>query len=162
MATEMPVSGREGSAMTQRSRDLIAGELTLDYFMKKAAEGWKLAAVEWVREVPDSVSDRGPMEVSVRPEQIPYGLRIAEDGMHLERNPLEVTVLLLILEEIVKEKRITEIALDLNVNGYKTRNGSAWSATAVFELLPRLIEMGPALLKSPEWMERRGGSGTPN
>ncbi len=148
--------------MTQRSRDLIAGQLTLDYFMQKAAEGWTLAAVEWVREVPDSVSDHKPMEVSVLSEDIPYGLRIADDGMNLERNPLEMTVLLLMLEEIVKEKRITEIAADLNFHGFKTRRGAAWSATAVFELLPRLIEMGPALLKTPEWMERRTSSGAPN
>jgi hypothetical protein len=148
--------------MTQRSRDLIAGQLTLDYFMKKAAEGWTLAAVEWVREVPDTVSDRKPVEVSVLSENIPYGLRISEDGMNLERNPLEMTVLLLILEEIVKEKRITEIAADLNVHGLKTRKGSPWSASAVFELLPRLIEMGPALLKSPEWLERRPSVSAPN
>jgi hypothetical protein len=148
--------------MTQRSRDLITGQLTLDYFMQKAAEGWRVAAVDWVREVPDSVSDSKRVEVSVHPEQIPYGLRIAEDGMNLERNPVEMTVLLLILEEIVKEKRITEIATDLNVHGLKTRKGSAWSASAVFELLPRLIEMGPALLKSPEWLERRATSGPPN
>lgn len=130
--------------------------------MQKAAEGWKLAAVEWVREFPDSTSDSTLIEISVRPEEIPYGLRIADDGMNLERNPLEMTVMLLMLEEIVKEKRITEIASDLNIHGFKTRTGSAWSASAVFELLPRLIEMGPTLLKSPEWMERRAGSGTPN
>ena len=148
--------------MTQRSRDLVAGQLTLDYFMQKAAEGWTLAAVEWVREVPDTASDHRTLEVAVHPENIPYGLRIADDGMNLERNPLEMTVLLLILEEIVKEKRITEIAADLNQHGFKTRKGSTWSASAVFELLPRLIEMGPALLKSPEWLERRPGSGAPN
>lgn len=134
---------------------MVAGQLTLDYFMQKAAEGWKLAAVEWVREVPDTASDGGPVQVSVHAEGTPYGLRIAADGMNLERNPVEMTVLLLILEEIVKEKRITEIAADLNVNGYKTRSGSPWSASAVFELLPRLIEMGPTLLKTPEWRERR-------
>ena len=148
--------------MTQRSRDLIAGELTLDYFMQKAAQGWKLAAVEWVREVPDSVADAKPLEVSVHPEQVPYGLRIAEDGMHLEHNPLETMVMLLILEEIVKEKRITEIAADLNVRGIRTRSGTTWSAPAVFELLPRLIEMGPTLLKSPEWVERRPAAGATN
>lgn len=148
--------------MTQRSRDLIAGELTLDYFMKKAAEGWKLAAVEWVREVADSVSDAVPLQVAVHPEQVPYGLQFAPDGMHLERNPLETAVLLMILEEIVKEKRITEIAADLNGHGFKTRSGSLWSASAVFELLPRLIDMGPTLLKSSEWVERRPAAGTVN
>lgn len=148
--------------MTERSRDLIAGQLTLDYFMQKATEGWKLAAVEWVREDSDSMAGSKGVQVSVRPEEIPYGLRIADDGMNLERNPLELTVMLLILEEIVKERRVTEIAADLNVQGFKTRAGSAWSATAVFELLPRLIEMGPTLLKSAEWMALRAGTGAPS
>lgn len=141
--------------MTQRMRDLVPGQLTIDYFMQKAAEGWKVAAIEWVRELPDALADGQPAMASVPAEAAPYGLRIAADGMNLERNPLEMTVLLLILEQIVKEKRITEIAADLNVNGFKTRTGSPWSASAVFELLPRLIEMGPTLLKSPEWRERR-------
>jgi Recombinase len=145
----------------QRSRELIAGPLTLDYFMQKAADGWRLAAVEWVREVSDAASDSEPIQVSVQPEEIPYGLRMAEEGMNLERNPLEMTVLLLILDEIVKEKRITEIAADLNVNGYRTRRGSPWSASAVFELLPRLIEMGPTLLKSAEWQQRRSAPTQP-
>jgi hypothetical protein len=141
--------------MIERTRDLVGGQLTLDYFMQKAAEGWRIAAVEWVREVPDSVADGRTTALSVQGEPAPYGLRIAPDGMNLERNPVEMTVLLMILEQIVKEKRITEIAADLNVNGFKTRSGSAWSASAVFELLPRLIEMGPTLLKSSEWRERR-------
>jgi hypothetical protein len=148
--------------MKERSRDLIAGELTLDYFMKKAAEGWKLAAVEWVRELPDSVPDGKPVQVAVHPAEIPYGLRIAGDGLNLEHNPLEMTVLLRVLEEIVREKRITEIAADLNVSGYKTRRGSPWSASAVFELLPRLIDIGPTLLKSAEWQQRRGSVTLPN
>ena len=147
--------------MIQRSRDLISGQLTLDYFMQKAAEGWRLASVEWVREVPDSAPEGKRIQAVGDSEEAPYGLRIAEDGMNLERNPLEMTVLLLMLEEIVKEKRITEIAADLNGNGFKTRRGSAWSASAVFELLPRLIEMGPTLLKTPEWRARRG-SAMPN
>lgn len=141
--------------MQERRRELITGPLTLDYFMQKAADGWRLTAVEWAREVSDSALIGETVQVSLKPEEIPYGLRIAQDGMNLERNPLEMTVLLLILDEIVKEKRITEIAAGLNVSGYRTRDGSSWTPSAVFELLPRLIEMGPALLKSSEWIERR-------
>ena len=33
--------------MTQRSRDLMGGPTSLDYFMRRAADGWTLAAVEW-------------------------------------------------------------------------------------------------------------------
>ncbi|MGA8025566.1 MAG: recombinase family protein [Bryobacteraceae bacterium] len=146
----------------QRSRDLIAGELTLDYFMRKAAEGWRLSAVEWVRDTADGVSETESLQVSVEPQEIPYGLRISEDGSHLEQNPLEVTVLMLILEKIVREKRITEIANELNREGFQTRGGRPWSPSTVFDLLPRLIDAGPKLLKSPEWQQLRTPRSAPN
>ena len=140
--------------MTQRSRDLVAGQLTLDYFMRKAAEGWKLAAIEWVREVEQAEVLEAP-EVSAGVEDLPYGLRLSPDGLQLETNPLERTVLLLILEKIVQEKRITQIANELNEKGFRTRAATAWTPSAVFELMPRLIEAGPALLKSSEWQQLR-------
>ena len=147
--------------MIQRSRELITGQLTLDYFMRKAAEGWSLAAVEWVREVPDT-THATTLEVSVNAEEIPYGMRVSEDGLHLEPNPVERTVLLLILNKIVKEKRITQIAAELNDEGLRTRQDTPWSPSAVFELLPRLIEAGPALLKSPDWQDLRTKRTAPN
>ena len=141
--------------MIQRNRDLISGGVTLDYFMRKMAEGWSLAAIEWVREVQDQPGRRDQFQVTIQPEELPYGVQVAGDGLHLEQNPLEKTILLMILEKIVREKRITEIAFDLNAAGLKTRRGSEWTPTEVFDLLPRLVEMGPKLLNSPEWRERR-------
>ena len=140
--------------MLQRSRDLVAGPLTLDYLVRKTAEGWKVAAVEWVREAEDTAIHPQPA-VSSDAEEIPYGLRMAEDGSHLEQHPVERTVLLLILGGIVRERRITEIALELNADGLSTRQGSSWSPTAVFDLLPRLIDAGPSLLKSHDWQTFR-------
>jgi Recombinase len=143
--------------VTQRSRDLVGGPLSLDYFMRRAADGWTLAAVEWVREVeaPDSATEIPPLEINVEPEEIPYGLRISDDGLHLEPNPVEATVLLLILEKIVLEKRLSQIADDLNIRGFRTRRGTRWTSSTVFDLLPRLIEVGPKLLKSADWRDRR-------
>jgi hypothetical protein len=143
--------------VTQRSRDLMGGPLTLDYFMRRAADGWTLAAVEWVREVevPEGTTEAAPLEINVEPEEIPYGLRIGEDGLHLEPNPVETTVLLLILEKIVMEKRLNQVADDLNMRGFRTRRGTRWTSSTVFDLLPRLIEVGPKLLKSADWRERR-------
>lgn len=143
--------------MTQRSRDLVGGPLSLDYFMRRAADGWTLTAIEWVREVevPEGASKVPALEVKVEPEEIPYGLRIGEDGLHLEPNPVETTVLLLILEKIVMEKRLTQIADDLNNRGFRTRRGTHWTPPVIFDLLPRLIEAGPKLLKSSEWHQRR-------
>ncbi len=148
--------------MTQRHRDLITGEVTFDYFIRKMAEGWSLAAIEWVREAPDRPGASEPLQVAVHGEELPYGVQIAADGLHLEQNPLEKTVLLMILEKIVREKRITEIAFDLNAAGLKTRRGTEWTPAEVFDLLPRLVEMGPKLLNSQEWQERRRGASQPN
>jgi Recombinase len=143
--------------MTQRSRDLVGEPLTLDYFMRRAAEGWTLAAVEWVREAEVPEGTQAPFVTSsIEPEEIPYGLRISEDGLGLEPNPVENTVLMLILEKIVIEKRLNQIADDLNNRGFRTRKGTPWSSPAIFDLLPRLIEAGPKLLKSNDWRERRG------
>ncbi len=148
--------------MTQRSRDSVSGQITLDYFVRKAAEGWSLAAIEWVREVEKGGDEAEPHQDSPVKAEVPYGLEVAETGLALIPNPLEAAVLLLILERIVKEKRIGEIANELNRHGYRTREGAPWSAPAVFNLLPRLIEAGPELLKSQAWQELRGKSSLPN
>jgi recombinase len=149
--------------LTQRSRDVAPGQLTLDYFVRKAAEGWTLAAVEWVREVEaEDEAHVEPVEVSPRGEDVPYGLRMSEEGLHLEAHPVERTVLLLILEKIVREKAITQIANELNSEGFRTRRHGPWTPSAVFDLLPRLIEVSPALLKSRDWQELRARRPIPN
>lgn len=141
--------------MKEIIRDVVTGELTLDYFMKRSAEGWKLASVEWVRESDKAQPASTLPHVLTGSADLPYGLQVGQDGVHLEENPLETTVLLLILEQIVKEKRVHEIAWQLNMQGYSTRDGRSWSASDVFDMLPRLIEAGPSLLKSAVWQQRR-------
>jgi hypothetical protein len=141
--------------MKETIRDVVTGELTLDYFMRRSAEGWKLASVEWTRESETAQAVSALPHVLTGWGDVPYGLQVAQDGVHLEENSLETTVLLLILEQVVKEKRIHEIAWQLNMQGYSTRDGRSWSAGDVFNMLPRLIEAGPALLKSAVWQQRR-------
>ena len=137
----------------QRIEDLITGDLTINYFGTRVAEGWRVARIEWVRESDMVSSPALPIMPGARP--VPYGLQVAEGSRHLEENPLEAAVLMLILEQIVKERRITEIALLLNREGHVTREGAPWRATDVFNLMPRLIEAGPVLLKSEAWTQRR-------
>jgi hypothetical protein len=132
--------------LMQRIRDLVTGPVTVDYFQRRSNEGWKLVAVEWTREAE---------EVEAEPEEIPYGYRIAGDCSHLEPDPEEVEILLLILEKVVGEWRAPQIAEELNRRGYRTRGQAKWTPSAVFDLLPRLIEAGPKLLKRPDWPERR-------
>jgi hypothetical protein len=150
--------------MEERIRDQVTGELTLDYFVRRSAEGWKLASVEWVRqpEAKEAAAGAGGVLQSAQATAVPYGLQLAPQGGYLEENALEISVLLSILEQIVKERRISEIAAELNQAGYRTREGTSWSPTAVFNLLPRLIEVGPSLLKSSAWQEHRSEESKPN
>ena len=139
--------------VTERCRDLITQPLTLDYFQKRAGEGWTLLAVEWTRQGEPALTP----ELVLEPEEIPYGYRVSEDCLHLIQDPMEVDVLLLILEKVVVEWQVPRIADELNLRGYRTRRGGPWAPSAVFHLLPRLIEMGPRLLKRTDWPARRRG-----
>jgi hypothetical protein len=137
----------------QSIRDVVTGELSLEYFAKRFGEGWKIASIEWVRESADAGVAVDAPHVLNDQAALPYGLQVTQGGL-VQENPLEATALLLILEQIIREKRIQEIATELNRQGYVTRSGTAWSPTDVFELLPRLIEAGPSLLRSAAWRER--------
>ena len=64
--------------MTQSTRDLITGEITLDYLVRRASEGWKVSAVEWVREAEQSDNVRrisGPVIGEDEASKLPYGLQ---------------------------------------------------------------------------------------
>ena len=77
----------------------------------------------------------------------------------LEENPDEHQVLLLTMELIVQDQRLSQVAEELNKRGFRTRAGFAWNPASVFELLPRLIEAGPRIFTSAEWLERRRSLG---
>ena len=139
--------------MKESMRDVVTGELSLEYFAKRLAEGWKIASIEWVRDSAGASVVETSRDLDQR-TALPYGLQLREGGF-LEENPTEIAVLLVMLEEIVLEKRVQEIAAELNVRGFATRDGTRWNATDVFNLLPRLIEAGPSLLKSTAWEQQR-------
>jgi len=138
-------------AKIERVHETWSRPITAEYLARQASFGWKLVSVTWEREVePD------PGGSSRRQEDPPYGLRVAGDGVHLEENTAELEVLLVIMEGIVQDHRLSQIAEDLNRRDFRTRNGSMWTPTAVFTLLPRLIEVGPHMFSSEEWIVRRG------
>ncbi|MGH9661933.1 MAG: hypothetical protein ACRD96_25520, partial [Bryobacteraceae bacterium] len=49
----------------------------------------------------------------------------------------------------------SRVAAELNRLGYRTRDGGEWRPEHVFNLLPRLIDAGPRVFSSAEWVERR-------
>src|SRR5581483_203483 len=136
-------------ANQEHVREMISGRLDPEYLRQKEAAGWRVAAVEWVRE------NETPSPDTPARQEIPYGMRIAADCLHLEEDASEVQAMMLMLELIIQETRMPQVAAELNRRGFRTRNGAEWSPVAVFNLLPRLIEMGPRIFSSDEWIERR-------
>lgn len=88
-------------------------------------------------------------------EVMPYGLKVADDCVHLEVEPNERDILMRTLEFIVQDMGLSRVSEELNKLGYRTRDGKSWNAARVFELLPRLIETGPQLFTTEEWVRRR-------
>jgi hypothetical protein len=136
-------------ARVQKFRDRIE-DFEPEYFRERIAAGWKLTTVEWEREV--NTGDQVGAEVF---EEVPFGLRVADDCRRLTEDNREKEVLIAIMEEIVRDSRFTFIADELNRRGFRTRQGRKWGPADVFDLLPRLIEAGPRILSSDEWAARR-------
>ena len=142
--------------MREHARDQVSGPVTLDYFQARLSEGWRVTAIEWERGAEQAAGPSAPEPTRSEPsEEIPFGFRISPDCRHLERNPDEMAVLMAILQEIVKDRPFSQIAEELNRQHLVTRRGRPWTSAGVFDLLPRLIEAGPQLLKSEQWPARR-------
>ena len=131
-------------------REPVSAPPTPEEIRQRAEEGWILSAVEWERETETVSRDAGILK-----EEIPFGLRVAVDCVHLEEDPDEKAALALMLEMIVADQPLSEIAAGLNREGYRTRLDTEWSQIAVFNMLPRLIEVAPQIFSSEEWRQRR-------
>ena len=59
------------------------------------------------------------------------------------------------MELIVQDYSLTLVAAELNKKGLRTREGGPWTPVSVFNMLPRLIEVGPRIFSSDEWEDRR-------
>lgn len=138
---------------TERVRQVVSGPVAEVDLKGQVEKGWKLVAIEWEREV-ETTEEQLPAEV-------PFGLRIAPETQRLEEDPRERETLFQLMELIVREGSYSRIADELNRRGYRTRQGGVWSPVSVFEMLPRLIEVGPHLFRSPEWEKRRQQSVAP-
>ncbi len=137
-------------AKVERIREVVTGSVDLDYVRQKTEAGWKLVAMEWRREIAGNESQE-----AVLTEEIPYGLHVAADCSRLEEDPQERGVLMQMMELIVQDYSITLVASELNKRGLRTRSGSFWTPVSVFNMLPRLIEVGPNIFSSDDWEERR-------
>ena len=137
-------------ANVERVREVVEKPLESEYFKLKSAAGWKLVAVEWEREVEEPQKE--PRHAL---EEIPYGLRVSDDSLHLVENPAETQVLIQMLDGIVQDLPFSKIAAELNRSGLRTRSGAKWEPVTVFNMLPRLIQVGPRIFSSEDWLARK-------
>jgi hypothetical protein len=135
----------------ERIRDVISGPFSPEIMQQRAAAGWQLLSIEWRRELP---GDEPPTDGAYS-EDIPYGLRISDDCRRLEADPREHQALVLMMELLVQDFPLSNVVSDLNEKGFRTRAGKPWSRITVFNMLPRLIEVGPSLFSTEEWEARR-------
>ena len=135
----------------ERIRDVISGPFSPDIMQQRTAAGWQLVSIEWRRELPEN---EAPSEGAFN-EEIPYGLRISDDCQRLEVDPIENAALVLMMELMVQDFPLSNVVSDLNEKGFRTRSGKPWSRVTVFNMLPRLIEVGPRLFSTDEWETRR-------
>jgi len=138
-------------AYVERIRDMIGQPLLEEIVRQRTSAGWHLVSLEWRRELPDSET---PTE-GAYPEDIPFGLRISEDCKRLEIDPNEQQALLQMMEMLVQDFSFSAIASDLNEKGFRTREGKRWNPVAIFNMIPRLIDVGPRLFPTEEWEARR-------
>ena len=134
----------------ERLREQTATPPSPEQIRRRAIEGWQLVSVEWERSTGGEHVDAGELKL-----EIPFGLRISTDCHHLEEHPEEKETMTLILEMIVEDRSLSEVARGLNQREFQTRDGRAWTQIDVFYLLPRLIEAAPQIFSSLEWQQRR-------
>jgi hypothetical protein len=139
-------------AKKERIRETMTGLPTLEHLVGRVEKGWKLVALEWEREV-ESV----PVPAGIQPiaEEIPFGLRVSDDCTGLVEDPMERQIVIIALDMIVDDRPLSQVAEELNRRGLKTRDGEPWTPTALFVLLPRMIEIGPRLFTSSDWSARK-------
>jgi len=135
----------------ERIRDVISGPFSPEIMRQRTAAGWQLVSLEWRRELPEL---EAPSEGAFS-EDIPYGLRISDDCQRLEIDATENRVLVTMMELLVQDFSYSSIVSDLNEKGFRMRNGKPWNRVALFNMTPRLIEVGPRLFSTEEWRKLR-------
>ena len=128
-------------AYFERVRDRISGPLSPTLISERLNAGWQLVSIEWRRELPESEA----LHESEHAEEIPYGLRLSDDGLRLEIDPHENLVLMQMMDLLSQDFSYSQIVSDLNEKGLRTRANSPWDRVSLHKMMPRLIEVGPRL-----------------
>jgi hypothetical protein len=137
-------------ARKERIREGLTGLPTPEYLMRRIELGWRPSAIEWERDIIPEGADPDQWA-----EEIPFGLQVSKDCAGLVENPTERNVITLALDMIVEDCPLSRVATELNQRGFLTRAGNPWTPSDLFSLLPRMIQVGPKLFTSEQWMTRR-------
>lgn len=148
---------------SERIHEAVDGTLDAQYVKAREAAGWRLVGVEWERGVGAAQGagvEAGGARVAHQERErnapvTPLGWRAVPEGSRLEEDPEEMQFLFAVMELMIQDISITKVAEELNRRGFRTRGGNAWGPVAVFNLLPRLVELTPRIFRSEEWVERR-------
>lgn len=137
-------------ANVEHFREFLSAPPEIDYFLEKHKAGWRLVSIDWERDDPNAPTQKPGAE-----EDAPFGLQVADDCQHLTENAPEKQALIRMMEMIVQDQPLPQVAEQLNRSGYRMRSGRPWTAPAIFDLLPRLIEAGPRILTDEEYVSRK-------
>jgi hypothetical protein len=143
MQLHMP---EENMPYFERVKDRISGPFSPTLISERQSAGWQMVAIEWRRELPESEAPHAPEHA----EEIPYGLRLSDDGMRLEIDPYENSVLIQMMDLLVQDFSYSQIVSDLNERGLRTRDNTPWDRVGLHQMMPRLIEVGPRLFAGDE------------
>ncbi|MCU1232157.1 MAG: hypothetical protein JWP63_124 [Candidatus Solibacter sp.] len=135
----------------ERIREAVSGLPTLEHLVERTEAGWKLAALEWERP-----SAAVPIAANQQVmEEIPFGLRVSDDCSGLVESGTERQIIITALDMIVEDRPLSQVAEELNRRGHTQRDGRPWTPSALFTLLPRMIQVGPRVFTSDEWVTRK-------
>ena len=82
------------------------------------------------------------------------GLVIAS-AFGVTMNMVSMFAFIVVLGMIVDDHPLSQVAEELNRRDYRTRSGRPWTQTAIFNLLPRIIDAGPRIFESEGWAAQR-------
>lgn len=133
----------------ERVRETLTDLPTREYLLRRIELGWRPTAIEWERDIAEERSD-GELA-----EEIPYGLQVSRTCDGLVENPAEREIITAAIDMIVDDCPLSRVAAELNRRGLKTRGGHEWTPADLFSLLPRMIQVGPKLFTSEQWVHRR-------
>lgn len=136
-------------ARSECRRDVLHGAIAAEYLESRMREGWRPIAVEWERQA------EGEAPNTAAREEVPFGLRVASDCLHLEEDPNEMAILTSMMEMMMQDVSLTGVAQELNRRGFRARDGSPWTSAAIFRLLPRVVDVAPRIFSDAQWDARR-------